>query len=272
MRCSVRHVSAVQSVDRSFDLLDATAAAPGTSSNLARRVGLSTSTTARHAGFARGAVARDSQGVYRIGPGIEALAAAADPSHDLVSIATSTLLELAADLGESTSLGIPSGEEMRYVAQMNTNNPVQVRDWVGSRAPMHGGAPGYVVMAHWPEERIDAYLAGVLSPVTRYNNVAPQAIRACLDAVRTDGVIWSHQEGAEGISVVAAPVCNSSGTVVASLQAWGPTYRFPAVGQAQAAASAVHEAATHVSAMLGLRRGPFAHHDPAPAHPQADNS
>lgn len=252
----IRDVSGVQSVVRSFHLLHAIAQEPASSSELARRVALSTSTAARLLATltAEGAAVRGADGVYRVGPGIVALAAAADPGHNLIEIATGTLLELASELGESASLGIPIGDEMQYVAQMNTSNPVQVRDWVGTRAPLHSGAPGLVVLASLPADRVDAYLSCDLVPTTDFNVTDPAEIRRRLIRVRREGFLWSHQEGAEGISVAAAPVHNSAGTVIASLQAWGPTYRFPAAGNAESTSEAVIDAAGRVSTMLGYRK------------------
>jgi DNA-binding IclR family transcriptional regulator len=54
--------------------------------------------------------------------------------------------------------------------------------------------------------------------------------------------------------VVAAPVRNSVGTVIASLQAWGPSYRFPAKGRDRVVSAQVVAAAQRVSSMLGFRR------------------
>lgn len=249
-------MSGVQSVERALSLLHEIAAEPCTSSELARRTGLATSTAARLLATLSedGSVVRDGAGVYRIGPAIVALAASADPTHGLVEVATRTLLDLATDTGESASVGIPLGIEMQYVAQMNTAHPVQVRDWVGTRAPMHGGAPGLVILASWNNDRIDEYLGRKLLPMTRKNVTDPAVIRQRIDQIRAQGFLWTHEEGADGISVVAAPVRNSTGTVIASLQAWGPTYRFPQKGAERAVTRQVVEAASRVSAMLGYRK------------------
>lgn len=249
-------MSGVQSIERAFSLLHEIAAEPCTSSELARRTGLATSTAARLLATLSedGSVVRDGAGFYRIGPAIVALASSADPTHGLVEVATRTLLDLATDTGESASIGIPLGIEMQYVAQMNTAHPVQVRDWVGTRAPMHGGAPGLVILASWNNDRIDEYLGRRLLPMTRHNITDSTIIRQRIDQIRSQGHIWTHQEGADGISVVAAPLRNSTGTVIASLQAWGPTYRFPAKGRDQSLAKQVVEAANRVSTMLGYRR------------------
>jgi DNA-binding IclR family transcriptional regulator len=249
-------VSGVQSVERALVLLHEIASEPCSSSELARRTGLATSTAARLLGTLtdHGTVVRDSAGRYRIGPSIVAMAASADPTHGLVELATRPLLDLANDTGESASLGIPLGNEMQYVAQMNTAHPVQIRDWVGTRAPVHGGAPGLVILASWSNDRIDEYLGRRLLPMTKSNVTDPSVIRQRIEHVRRDGFIWTHEEGADGISVVAAPVRNSVGTVIASLQAWGPSYRFPAKGRDRVVSAQVVAAAQRVSSMLGFRR------------------
>ena len=36
---------------------------------------------------------------------------------------------------------------------------MQVRDWTGTRAPMHAVPSGLVLLAEWPADALDAYLA-----------------------------------------------------------------------------------------------------------------
>ncbi|MCP3934754.1 MAG: IclR family transcriptional regulator [Actinomycetia bacterium] len=245
----------VQSVERAFALLHEIAQKPSTLSELSRRTGLATSTVGRLlATLAKdGTVVRDRSGAYRIGPAVTALAAAADPAYSLVEVANRTLVELAARVGESACISIGQGNEIRHVAQINTAHPVQVKDWVGTRAPLHGGSPGLVVLSGWPDAQLERYLERRLLPMTVHTVTAPAVLRERVKQIRTVGHLWTHEEGADGISVVAAPVRNSAGAVIASLHAWGPSYRFPQKGTADRIAHQVVEAAERVSSMLGCR-------------------
>ncbi len=54
---------------------------------------------------------------------------------------------------------------MSTPTRSSLDNPVQVRDWTGTRAPMNGAPSGLVLLAEWPEDALDAYLAGELAAV-----------------------------------------------------------------------------------------------------------
>jgi len=45
--------------------------------------------------------------------------------------------------------------------------------------------------------------------------------------VRADGYAWAHEEFADGLSSVAAPVFDAEGRVVAALHVYGPSSRLP---------------------------------------------
>ena len=61
---------------------------------------------------------------------------------------------------------MPDGNEIVYVDQVESDNPVQVRNWTGTRAPMHAVPSGLVLLAEWPEEALSAYLARDLAAPT----------------------------------------------------------------------------------------------------------
>ena len=120
------------------------------------------------------AVERFDGSLWRIGPGVAALTAAASPERSLVSAARPFLVDLVAELGEDAGLGLPDGNEIHYVDQVESDNPVQVRDWTGTRAPMHAVPSGLVLLAEWPEDALDAYLAGELVALTRRTVTDPE--------------------------------------------------------------------------------------------------
>jgi len=166
-----------------------------------------------------------------------------------VEIATQSMLELANDTGESASIAVPVGIEMQYAAQMDSAHHVQIRNWVGVRFPMHGGAPGLVVLASWSNDRIDEYLGRRLLLLTQANVADP-----VIDTIRLSGLLWTRDEGSGGTSTVSSAVRNSTGTVIGSIQVWGPSYRFPQTGTDLVVARQVVDVSKRVSSMLGFRR------------------
>ena len=235
----------VQSVDRAFRLLAAVGAVPSSLTELARRVDLPVSTTSRLLGTLEslGAVERsDDLGVYRIGPSILTMASTADSSENLKALAQPELTWLARTCKEAAGLSVAAGYTMHYLDQVDSDQAVQVQDWVGTRLPMHVVASGVVILASWPEETIAAYLERELESPTRASVASPTSIRARLDHVRDAGVAWTLEELEAGINAVAAPIITGMGDVIGAVHLHGPAYRFPG------SSSAKHEEAVKAAA------------------------
>lgn len=242
----------VQSLERAFAILDEVAQRPAGVTAIAERVRLPKSTVARLLATLEDveAVERFEGSRWRIGPGVEALTAAVSPERSLISIARPFLVDLVAELGEDAGLGLPDGNEVLYVDQVESDNPVQVRDWTGTRAPMHAVPSGLVLLAEWPDDALDAYLSGELVALTRHTVTDPDELRARLAEVRERGYAWGLEEFAEGIDSVAAPVRDARGKAIAAIHVHGPSYRFPRSGEARRIAEVVVAAANDVGSLL----------------------
>lgn len=244
----------VQSLERAFAILEEVAQRPAGVTAIAERVRLPKSTVARLL-----ATLEDLQAVerydgvrWRVGPGVAALSGPVSQERSLISIARPFLEDLVAELGEDAGLGLPDGNEIRYVDQVEANNPVQVRDWTGTRAPMHAVPSGLVLLAEWPADALEAYLAGGLAALTRRTVTDPTRLRKRLAEVRRVGYAWGLEEFAEGIDSVAAPVRDARGKAVAAIHVHGPAYRFPRPASADAVAQRVADACASASTQLAL--------------------
>ena len=115
---------------------------------------------------------------------------------------------------------------------------------------MHAVSSGQVVLAHLPAVALDRYLAAGLERFTAATIVDPAALRDRLRAVQLAGHAWVHDEFAEGLSSVAAPIADALGNVNAAVHVHGPSYRFPAPGAEEHVAEAVMAAAARISARI----------------------
>jgi IclR family acetate operon transcriptional repressor len=222
--------SRVQSIERAFAVLEALGNGPLGVTQVADRVALPKSTVARLLAslVAEDAVEQVPGGTdYRIGSRLVTLAGGVRPSRSLIALARPHLVQLAGVVGEATGLSIPDGFQVHYVDQEDSPHPVAIRDWTGTRLPMHSVSSGLVILANLPAAEVERCLAGPLERFTPATVTDPAAIRRRLQRARLDGCAWTRDEVAEGITSVAAPVADERGEVVGAIHVHGPSYRFP---------------------------------------------
>jgi DNA-binding IclR family transcriptional regulator len=223
-------VSRVQSIDRAFDVLGALSGGPLGVTDVAMRVGLPKSTVARllAALVDQGAVEQVPDGTdYRIGDRLVTLAAGVRPTRSLIALARPHLVQLAGAIGEATGLSIPDGGQVHYIDQEDSPHPVSIRDWTGTRLPMHAVSSGIVILAALPPAEVDRILTGPLERFTDATETDPDRVRQRIRRARIDGCAWTRDEVADGITSVAAAIAGEAGSVVGAIHVHGPSYRFP---------------------------------------------
>jgi IclR family transcriptional regulator, acetate operon repressor len=249
-------VSSVQSIRRAFAVLGALGDGPLGVTEVADRAGLPKSTAARLLAtlVAEGAVEQvPGDSAYRLGPRLVTLAGGFSLNRSLATISRPILAELAAASGEAAGLGVPDGDLVHYIDQVDTPNPVVVRDWTGARAPLHAVSSGQVLLAFRSATAVDRYLDRPMESFTPRTLVEPEAVRDRLHEVRRTGFAWALEEFDPGISSVAAPIADGSGEVIAAVHLHGPSYRFPPTDRRAELAGLVVGGAARIAA--GLREG-----------------
>jgi DNA-binding IclR family transcriptional regulator len=247
-------MSSVQSISRAFSVLGALGDGPLGVTEVAERAGLPKSTAARMLAtlVGEGAVEQvPGDTAYRLGPRLITLAGGFSLVRSLSAIARPTLGELARASGEAAGLGIPDGDLIHYIEQVDTPNPVVVRDWTGARAPLHAVSSGQVLLAFRTPAAIDRYLERPMERFTERTLADPDAVRDRLRDVRRRGYAWAIEEFDAGISSVAAPIADGSGEVIAAVHVHGPSYRFPPSGREATLAELVVAGASRIAS--GLR-------------------
>lgn len=223
-------MSRVQSIERAFSVVSALVDGPIGVTEVAERAAIPKSTAARLlASLAREQIVERHPGDarWRLGPRLVSLASAVRPTRSLIEIARPYLAELAASTGEAAGLSVPDGDTVHYIDQVDSRHPVAVRDWTGTRLPMHPVSSGLIFLAHRRAGDLDHYLARPLERFTPRTVTDPEAIRQRLRQVQLEGYAWTRDEYADGISSVAAPVPDADGEIVAAVHVHGPSYRFP---------------------------------------------
>lgn len=246
-------MSRVQSIERAFAVLGTLANGPIGVTEVAERADLPKSTAARLlASLVREGVVEQLPGDtrYRLGGRLATLAAGVLPTRSLARLARPSLVELSAAVGEAAGLSVPDGDLVHYVDQVDTPNPVSVRDWTGSRLPMHAVSSGQVLLAFRPAPALARYFERPLERFTERTLVTAEALLERMRVIRRDGYTWALEEFDKGISSVAAPIADASGEVVAAVHLHGPSYRFPVPGSEGAVAERVVSTAARIAESL----------------------
>ncbi len=258
LRGNLPSVTEIRSISRALAVLRSVGERPATMVELAERTDLATSTAARILTTleTEGAVRRDAEGVFHIGPTIRSLVGGAD-ARSVPATARPHLERLASELGEAVALTLVDGVTTTTVDQIDTTKPIRAEDWTGTVVPMHAGSVGLVTMAFWSDHEIDRYLQGDLDRCSEMTVTDPTEIRRRIEALRAGHALWTDGEYVEGIASVAAPVLDADATAVAAIYTYGPSFRFPSTdvgpGSPRWIADRVRRAARAVSTDLGHR-------------------
>ena len=246
--------SNIRSVERAFGVLRALSpkgqAVPLAA--IAECTGLPKSTVSRllstMAGI--GVVERVSKGGYVVGRELRIMVHPGVSPADLVAVSASHLRNLVREMGEDAALSIPDGDRVVFVEHIQRKRPVQVQDWTGDPSENHMSASGYVLLSSWDDEDLDAYLARPLINLSRNTEVDPIRLRNDIGEVRRLGYAWVFEAWMEGVNGVAAPIVDAGGEMVAFINIFGPSYRFPGDADPAAIGERLIETAAHVARHL----------------------
>lgn len=150
--------------------------------------------------------------------------------HDMdINVAgVPVLARLATETGETTYITVQYGDVVLCVARVEGIKHLRSQFLeVGRRLPLHAGAASKVLLAHLPEERARELLAkSPLIPFTENTITDPEVLLSSLPRIRVHGYAMSVEEITRGITAVASPILDSTGSVVAALTLSGAASHF----------------------------------------------
>ena len=169
-----------------------------------------------------GLLERDGSGDrFRLGPEVARLGMLALGERGLSEVAREPMAELAAQTGETVTLGVLQAGELTTVVQFDSRYVVGPQNWVGRRTPIHATSDGKVWLAFG-----DAKLPpGRLAALTKRTHTRRGDLARELETIRRRGWATAVGELEEGLHGVAAPVVDGSGRCRAALSVSGPSYR-----------------------------------------------
>lgn len=199
-------------VDRALSLLAAFSAEHRALGlvDLSRRAGLPRSTASRLAARlqAWGALERDEQGRFVIGPRLFEIASLAPRSHGLREVALPYLEDLHEVTRQHVLLAVRDGAEALLVERLSARDAVEIDYRVGGRMPLHDTGVGLVLLAAaGPEVRDEVF--------ARLGDTA--GLRRRLAEVRRSGIALFARQRPAAVSSVAVPVRDQADRVVAAV-------------------------------------------------------
>lgn len=245
----------IQALDRALGLLEILATHPGlTLSDLAAKSDQAVATVYRALVTlqGRGMVELEDPGqLWHIGGGAFRIGSAFLRRTKVIERARAPMETLMRDTGETANLGVEVGDEVLFLAQIETHQAIRAFFPPGTKGPMHVSGIGKALMAWYDPAKLAALIARRgLQRFTDFSLTRAEDLAADLAATRSRGFAIDDQERAEGMRCVAAPIFNAYGEPVAGLSVSGPAFRMR-LEDAPRIGAMVRAAADQVTAATG---------------------
>ena len=240
--------TAVGTLDRVVDILNAVEAGARTYTDITHLTGLSKPTAHRliRALEQHGFLLQAGGAGYALGPRLLSLASSAMRELPLRDLAHPALERLAKVSGESAQLYVRDGDERVCVDAVESDSELRTIVVVGATLPLTKGSAGKVFLAKATDEDRRRVLGGLPHE---------EAVRLARMVATTARRGWADSIGEReaGVASVSAPVLDAVGGIVAAVSVSGPANRIGAMRGGRYAA-AVTAAAREVEAALGVAR------------------
>lgn len=210
----------VQSLERGIAVLRSFDAAHShqSLSEVAKRTGLTRATARRllltlsTLGYA------SSDGrTFTLTPSVLDLGYAYLSSLNIQQIAQPFLESLSEELHESSSISVLDGDDVVYVARVPTSRIMTIALGIGTRLPAHCTSMGRVLLAELEPDDLEARLPTTIEARTDLTITDAGELRAELARIRSQGWALVDQELETGLRSIAAPLRDSSGRAIASM-------------------------------------------------------
>lgn len=167
--------------------------------------------------------------------------------EDLIARAAPAMRRLAEESGESVTLMVPTPSGTEAIAQEEGRHLLGTTSWIGRDIPDHASAAGKVFLAFGVAD-----IPARLERFTPHTIVDRTRLERELGIVAERGYATLVDELEPGLSVVAAPVFDAGGDVVAALAVSAPSARLDAHRRSLLGRVAIEQAHA-VSVRLGYR-------------------
>jgi IclR family acetate operon transcriptional repressor len=156
--------------------------------------------------------------------------------------------------GETVNLAILDGQQILYLAVIESSHTFRFASQVGARRPLYCTALGKAILSHLPAEETDDLLRSLsYERFTPHTMTQPGRLKKDLLKTRLRGFALDDEEAVLGARCIAAPVFDANARVIGGLSVSGPITR---ITQEKIApfASILKKAAQSISRRLGYQQ------------------
>ena len=138
------------------------------------------------------------------------------------------LQEFTDEIGEICYFGVPAGSNVMYFSGGFPRPSLSAHSVLGMTAPLTCTGIGKAMLAHMPDEQVEAVLEKPLEKYTDTTITDMDKLKEELKKIRSRGYSVDNMEHEYGVKCVAVPVFSQQGKLVGAVSITGPSLRFPA--------------------------------------------
>jgi DNA-binding IclR family transcriptional regulator len=145
---------------------------------------------------------------------------------DLFQVAKPRLKELSRETGHKVWCVIERDGKAVYLYGAEGKSPIQTYAREGGMTELHYLAAGKAILAHLPESKREAIIAGDDLPAKTSETITdPDALRSELEEIRERKVSFNIEEALEGLNAIGAPIKRVDDGVYGAISLSGPANR-----------------------------------------------
>lgn len=158
------------------------------------------------------------------------------------------------ETGETANLAVIDKDEVVFVSQVETHQPIRAFFRPGTRGPIHASGIGKALLAFMPEARLRRILGQApFEAFTSRTITDPDTLEDEMRRVRDRGWAVDDEERTDGMRCVAAPIFDVNGEAIAGISISGPSGRVDKGREADLGAI-IAAAARQITESIGGRR------------------
>lgn len=193
----------------------------------------------------------EDTGRYQLGIELFTLGSSVLERLDVRSRAYPILKRLAQNTQLTTHLGIIDETEVVYIEKIEGQGPIQIQSAVGRRMGVHCTSLGKAILAQWPEEKLQAILAGYTLVQRTPNTITSiPLLQENLARTKERGYAFDDEENELGIRCLGAPIFNHRKEVLYAVSISGPRDRV-SLDSVEQLAEKLKQAAQEISQTIG---------------------